>query len=148
MCVVAKMPFNLAVLDINAVDGIIEQFKYVEKWYIGGHSLGGSMAAAYLEEHAEDFEGLILLGSYSTTDLTSTDFEVLSVYGSEDTVLDREKYEDNKVNLPSDFHEVVIAGGCHAYFGMDGSQDGDGEPGISNEEHIAITVDAIINVMN
>ncbi|MBQ3601265.1 MAG: alpha/beta hydrolase, partial [Lachnospiraceae bacterium] len=87
LCVLLKMPFNLAVLDMNAADGIQEQFPEIENWYIGGHSLGGAMAASYLETHANDYQGLILLGSYSTADLSTTELEVLSIYGSEDTVL-------------------------------------------------------------
>ena len=147
MCVLVEMPFNLAVFDINAADGIREQYPHIEKWYIGGHSLGGSMAAAYLEKHTEDFDGLILLGSYSTADLSNTDLDVLSVYGSEDKVMNREKYAENKANLPSDFEEVVIEGGCHAYFGMYGEQDGDGTPTISHEKQIDLTANAILDML-
>ena len=148
MCVLVEMPFNLAVFDINAAEGIQEQYPEIEDWYIGGHSLGGSMAAAYLEKHPDDFEGLILLGSYSTADLSAVDIDVLSVYGSKDTVLNAEKYAENKSNLPEHFHEVVIDGGCHAYFGMYGPQEGDGIPDINNETQIAITAEAIADVID
>ena len=141
--VLVEMPFHLAVLDIKAAEGIREQYPQIEHWYIGGHSLGGSMAAAYLAEEADDFEGLILLGSYSATDLSETELSVVSIYGSEDLVMNREKYEENKANLPDEFSEVILDGGCHAYFGMYGAQEGDGTPEISNEEQIALTVDAI-----
>ena len=143
LCVLVKMPFNLAVLDINAANGITEQFPHVENWYIGGHSLGGSMAAGFLAENLTEFDGLILLGSYSTYDLSDAGVSVLSVYGSEDTVLNREKYNEYRVNLPDDFTEIVIDGGCHAYFGVYGPQDGDGTPEISNEEQISLTAEAI-----
>lgn len=141
--VLVEMPFNLAVFDINAADGIQEQYPEIKRWYIGGHSLGGSMAASYLADHTDSFEGLLLLGSYSATDLSVTDLEVISIYGSEDNVLDHEKYESNKVNLPEDFSEIVIDGGCHAYFGMYGEQDGDGDPDVTNESQIKITADII-----
>ena len=147
LCVLVEMPFHLAVLDINAADGVQKEYPAIEEWYIGGHSLGGSMAASYLADHAEDYEGLILLGSYSTADLSHTDLAVLSVFGSEDTVMNREKYAENKSNLPSDFSEYVIDGGCHAYFGMYGAQDGDGTPTIPNEEQIRLTVEYIIGIM-
>lgn len=143
LCVLVEMPFNLAVLDMNAADGIQEKYPEIEDWYIGGHSLGGSMAASYLEKHSDDYEGLILLGSYSTADLSDNELDVLSVYGSEDKVMNREKYDANKSNLPDDFVEVVIDGGCHAYFGMYGAQDGDGTPTISCEEQINLTANAI-----
>ena len=38
---------------------------------------------------------------------------------------------------------VVISGGNHAYFGMYGEQEGDGEATIENTEQIIITADAI-----
>ncbi len=147
LCVLVEMPFHLAVFDINAADGIQKEYPEIEEWYIGGHSLGGSMAASYLADHAEDYEGLILLGSYSTADLSDTDLAVLSVFGSEDTVMNREKYAENKSNLPRDFSEYVIDGGCHAYFGMYGAQDGDGTPTITNEEQIRLTVEHIVRIM-
>jgi hypothetical protein len=146
-CVLIEMPFNLAVLDMNAADGIRELYPEIEHWYIGGHSLGGSMAASYVEKHAEDFDGIILLGSYSTADLTSTNLSALSLYGSEDGVMNREKYEKYKKNLPTDLIEIKIDGGCHAYFGMYGDQDGDGNPSMSPEEQIKLTAEYITDLI-
>ena len=147
MCVLLEMPFNLAVFDVNAADSIQKKYPEIEEWYIGGHSLGGSMAASYLGNNAEDYEGLILLGSYAATDLSDTDIDVLLIYGSEDEVMNRENYEKNKLNLPDDFTEIVIDGGCHAYFGMYGAQDGDGTPAITNEEQISLTVEHVVEIM-
>lgn len=44
-----------------------------------------------------------MLASYSTSDLAESVLSVLSVYGSEDKVLNAEKYEANKANLPAEF---------------------------------------------
>ena len=142
-CVLLEMPFNLAVLDMDAAEGIQELYPEIEHWYIGGHSLGGSMAASYLEKHQEEYEGLILLGAYSTADLSASELDVLSVNGSEDGVMNREKYEKYRENLPDDLTEFVIDGGCHAGFGMYGAQDGDGVPSITSEEQIVATAEAI-----
>lgn len=144
LCVLLEMPFNLAVLNMNAADGILERFPYVESWYIGGHSLGGSMAAYYIEANADSFDGLILLGSYSSKELSGLDFRALSIYGSNDKVLNRPKYDECRSNLPSSFTEFEIDGGCHAYFGMYGAQYGDGTPTITAEEQIIKTSDIII----
>lgn len=141
LCVLIEMPYNLAVFDINAADGITEQFPEIESWYIGGHSLGGSMAASYLDGNTDKIDGLVLLGSYSTADLT--DSRVLSIYGSEDKVMNYEKYLKYKKNLPSDFTEVVIDGGNHSGFGMYGHQEGDGWAKIDKIEQITKTVEAI-----
>ena len=143
LCVLTEMPFHLAVLDINAAAGIQELFPEIQNWYMGGHSLGGSMAASYLGNNTTNFDGLILLGSYSTADFSESDLRVLSIYGSEDHVLNMDKDKEYKLNLPSDLSEVVIDGGCHAYFGMYGDQEGDGIPSIQNTEQIQITADEI-----
>lgn len=143
LCVLVKMPLNLAVLDVSAADGVREAYTDIDRWYIGGHSLGGSMAASYIGEHADSFEGLVLLGSYSTADLSSGDVDVLSVYGSEDRVMNAEKYEKYKSNLPEGFTEYVLEGGCHAFFGMYGEQDGDGEAEITNIKQIKLTAEKI-----
>ena len=87
---------------------------------------------------------MVLWAAYSTQDLTDSGLAVLSVYGSEDGVLDREKYEQYRPNLPADAVEIVIDGGCHAGFGHYGAQDGDGIPAISSDEQIVRTVDEIL----
>ena len=143
LCVLVEMPYNLAVLDVNAADGICDKYPEIEHWYIGGHSLGGSMAASYIEKNSDLFDGLILLGAYSTADLASGSVDVLSIYGSEDGVMNREKYEKYKENLPSDLNEHVIEGGSHAYFGTYGEQKGDGTAAITNEEQMEYTAELI-----
>ena len=140
VAVLCEMPFNLAVLNVNAADGIAEALPEVEHWYVGGHSLGGSMAASYAASHSY-VEGVVLLGAYSTADLS--DKRVLSVYGSEDRVMNREKYESYKGNLPADLSETVIEGGNHAEFGMYGEQAGDGVASISAERQIDLTAEAV-----
>ena len=144
LCVLVKMPFRLAVFDINAADGIRENFPEVSNWYIGGHSLGGSMAASYLQKNHESFEGIFLLGSYSTASLGGKGLSALSVYGSLDGVLNKEKYEKNLSNMPENFRELVIEGGNHAYFGAYGEQKGDGAATLTREEQIRITAEAFI----
>ncbi len=146
-CVLVEMPFNLAVLDINAAEDIRSMYPEIDDWYIGGHSLGGSMAASHLSSNTEKYKGLVLLGSYSTADISDTDIDVISLYGSEDNVMNREKYNKYRSNLPSDFYDIEIKGGCHAYFGMYGEQDGDGVANISAEEQIFITANSIYEII-
>ena len=145
LCILVKMPFNLAVFNIDGADGIQSSYPEISHWFIGGHSLGGSMAAVYAEKHENSFDGLILLASYSTSDLRGTSLKVLSVYGSEDRVLNRDKYKANLSNLPDSTREYVIYGGCHAYFGSYGRQSGDGEPTITPDEQRRLTIKWLIN---
>ena len=97
------------------------------------------MASSYLSQHSSAFQGLILLGAYSTADLSESGLSVLSVYGSEDLILNRDAYEKTRSNLPKDFSEIVLEGGCHAGFGMYGPQEGDGSPMLSTSEQIIQT---------
>lgn len=142
-CALVEMPANLAVLDVNAADGLSRQHPEIKDWYIAGHSLGGAMAAGYAASHADELEGLILLAAYSTEDLSQSGLRVLSVYGSADGVMDRDSYEKYRAELPADTTELVIEGGCHSQFGSYGAQDGDGEPTISGAEQIRLTADAV-----
>lgn len=147
LTVLVPMPANLAVLDVDAAEGIVEHYDYIEDWYMAGHSLGGSMAASYLSEQMDTdyFEGLILLAAYSTVDFSESYIDVLSIYGDQDKVMNREKYEKYYTNLPVDYtHEEIIEGGNHAQFGDYGLQDGDGKAKISGEEQMLQTVTYIL----
>lgn len=141
--VIVPMPFNLAVFNVNGADGVQERFPAVHRWVLMGHSLGGSMAAAYADQHDGQWAGLVLLGAYSTADLSDNDIDILAIRGSNDHVLNEQAYNDNRHNLAFDTPEVIIDGGNHAQFGDYGSQSGDGESSISPEEQQAITADAI-----
>ena len=138
--VLVRMPLNLAVLDLNAAKGIPEQYPQIKHWYIGGHSLGGSMAASHAANNTSAYDGLVLLASYSTADLRASGLPVISIFGSEDGVLNMEKYAEYRRNFPTVFEEHIIEGGCHAGFGSYGPQDGDGVPTITGEEQMAKTV--------
>lgn len=144
LCVLLHMPANLAVLDMNAAEGIVEEYPEIESWYIGGHSLGGSMAASYAAKNIEELDGVILLASYSTAALQDSSLNVVSVYGSNDQILNLDKYDEYRENLPKNFCEEVIDGGNHAYFGAYGLQEGDGEPQITNNVQIQTAVDIIV----
>lgn len=142
-CVAIEMPYNLPFFGIDAADGIQNKYPLVDKWYMMGHSLGGVMAGTYLVEHYKSYEGLILLASYVTDSLVHTDLDVISVYGTEDKILNMHSYEKNKINYPEDFIEMKIHGGNHAYFGVYGFQKGDGQATITNEQQMQQTVDVL-----
>jgi pimeloyl-ACP methyl ester carboxylesterase len=133
-CVLAEMPFNLAVFDINAADRVYEKLPQIKNWYIGGHSLGGAMASAYAGGHMDRIRGLILLGAYIYGDINADD--ALTVYGTEDQGLEKIDYTTNV---------IVIDGGNHAQFGNYGPQDGDGEATILPETQQDIAVQSILD---
>ena len=141
VCLV-KMPFNLAFFGMNKADEIIGNNGY-EHYYIGGHSLGGVFAAEYASENNEKIDGLIMLAAYSASEIKN-ETETILIYGSEDKVLNLEKYHESFSNLPGDAEEHIIPGGNHAQFGSYGAQKGDGEASITPEMQIEETVEIII----
>ena len=143
LCVAVKMPLRLAVLDMYAADGIAARYPDVTRWSIGGHSLGGAMAASYAAAHTDEYEALVLLAAYSTTELPEG-LSVVSIYGDQDQVMNREKYARYQTNLPEDVQELVISGGNHAQFGDYGHQKGDGMAAVSPEEQLTQTLQAIL----
>ena len=61
VCLV-KMPLRFAFFAPNRADDLIEEYGY-SHWYIGGHSLGGAIAANYAAGHPELLDGVILLAA-------------------------------------------------------------------------------------
>ena len=145
-CFLIKMPCNLAIFGQNKAKKIMDSYEY-DHWYLSGHSLGGAMAASYASGHLESLNVLVLLAAYPTKSLKSDSFSVLSLYGSEDGVLNMEKVEEGKAYMPVDYAEVCIEGGNHAQFGNYGEQKGDHAADISREEQQAQTVEAILKMM-
>lgn len=145
-CFLIKMPCNLAIFGQNKAEKIMNSYDY-EHWYLSGHSLGGAMAASYAAGHLESLDGLALLAAYPTKSLESNSFSVVSIYGSEDGILNMEKVEEGREWMPSDYTEVCIEGGNHAMFGNYGKQKGDCDASISRKEQQNQTVAAIVQMV-
>jgi len=143
LVVLVPAPLNLMVFDMDAADRIFPQFPEIEHWAVGGHSLGGAMAANYLYTNPGIADGLILWASYpaESNDLSSSDLQVLSIYGTLD-MAGMEKFDASRALLPSDTTWVVIEGGNHAQFGDYGPQPGDNVAIISAADQQAQIVDA------
>lgn len=132
-CVLVEMPFHLAVFNPNAAQDILSTVSGIDQWYLAGHSLGGAMASSHMKKNAQDFAGLILLAAYPLND---AEIPTLTLYGSEDKVVD-----PDKINAVDD--AIAIPGGNHAYFGNYGEQEGDGRAEITREAQQNFTVEAI-----
>ena len=143
VCVLPRMPENLAILSESAASAIPEKVPQIKEWYLAGHSLGGVAASKYIGEHADEYAGMIFCASYTLTDLSESGLRVLSIYGTEDKVMNRGKYAECMSNLPDETETFLIEGGCHSYFGCYGIQEGDGNPTITNEEQIDLVAEEI-----
>lgn len=108
----------------------------IQHWFIGGHSLGGIVAASVAASNPEDWAGLVLFASYTTkrADLSETDLPVLSVYGAVDHLVPPAATHANARYLPTNTMYVNIPGANHAGFGFYGPQKGDGKANITAEE--------------
>jgi hypothetical protein len=125
--IIVKMPFDLAVFAFRRAEDVVSN---IRPWLIGGHSLGGAMAARFLAREGEGYrtlEGLVLLGAYPADDLSMTDYRVVSIWASEDGLATAEEREETAPLLPPDTEYIIIEGGNHAGFGEYGPQQEDGE---------------------
>lgn len=145
-CFLIKMPFRMAVFGANKADDIIRAYDY-DEFFIGGHSLGGSIAAGYALSHPDDLTGVIMLASYPTGKLDDS-MKYLSIYGRNDRVLEIEPYEKSKSDWPKNAEELIIEGANHSQFGRYGLQRGDGEALISCDEQEDKTVEAILDLVS
>ena len=123
--VMPKLPLNLAIFGIDAVDNVMEQYPEVQKWYVAGHSMGGAMISKYAFQHEDKIDGIIFLGSYPADDFSTKSIPMLSIYGEVDALATVEKIENNKKFMSKNTTMHMIKGGNHAHFGMYGEQKGD-----------------------
>ena len=137
----SKLPFRMAIFDVNASDKTINDYNY-KSIIVSGHLMGGVAASSYASSNTDNIDGVVLLAAYPTSKISDST-PLLSIYGSEDKVLQKDAY-NNAVELPYDFEEVVIAGGNHAYYGNYGEQSGDGKATITREKQQDDTVSAIV----
>ena len=146
-CFIVEMPFNLAFFGLDSADSIVSNSNFTyDKWYISGHSLGGVVASYYVKNHSTDYDGLILLASYPAEDLNNV--SVLSIYGSNDKVLNKETYDKSKGLMDYNLTEYVINGGNHAQFASYGNQAGDGVATIPSENQRKQTEKEILEFIN
>lgn len=145
----ASMPLSLAVLDPGRARALEAAAPDVQRWAVGGHSLGGAMAAAYATEGDAGLRGLVLLAAYppASSDLRTTGLRVLSVLGDRDQVVNRDNWDDGVGRLPTDTVYLMLAGGNHAQFGDYGPQPGDGEAALSRAEQQRMTAEAISELL-
>lgn len=148
--IIVPMPFNLAVLDGNKGEEVIKAYPEIKTWVVGGHSLGGVMAADFAYKHLNEVKGLVMFAAYpqDKDNLSHSNIKVLSIYGTEDGCADIDKIQGAKTILPKTSEFKAIEGGNHAQFGNYGFQKGDKEAKISTAEQQSITVQYTVNLLS
>lgn len=136
--VIAKQPLGIAFLSINAFEHAQSEFPDITRWVVGGHSLGGTVAAIEANDHGADASspavGLLLYASYPASNMSaSLRSQVLSISGTNDGLATPAKIQASAADLPADARFEAIEGAVHSYFGDYGTQPGDGTPTISHD---------------
>lgn len=139
-----KSPLYFPLLSVNAASEVVGLKRHTNL-YMMGHSLGGTSAALFLSGNKDEtFKGIVFLASYPNRELNDS-YRCLSIYGSNDTVLNKAEYEKNRSNFPAKMAEIVIDGGNHSNFGDYGFQRGDGAASISRDEQTRQTKNAVVD---
>ena len=148
--VIVPMPLKLAVLGGNKANNVIGDYPEIKNWAIGGHSLGGVMAANFAYKNPSSIKALILYASYpqESNNMSTQDIKVLSSWGSKDGVADIIKIKAAETLLPKDSIFESIEGGNHSQFGNYGFQKGDNASNISTNQQQQIAVKSTIDILN
>ena len=148
MTVIVPMPLDLAIFGVNRANDVIAAYPDIKQWIIGGHSLGGSMAAQYAKDNASKLAGIVFMGSYPAGDMSQSPLSMVTIHGSLDGLATPTKIADSLKLLPATSREVLIEGGNHAQYGNYGPQSGDGVATISRNEQQQQTVKAIVELVD
>ncbi len=133
--VIIKLPYDIAFFDPNGAQAVMDANPDVERWVVGGHSLGGVMASSVAGRDDARIQGLLLWGSYPNASIADrTGLEVTSIFGSEDGLTTPADIDRTKDRLPPGTVFVEVQGGNHAFFGDYGEQGGDGVATITREQ--------------
>lgn len=150
LVVVVRMPLSLAVLGANRAEAVMAAFPDVENWAVGGHSLGGAMAATFASRHPDQVKGLVLWAAYppDSADLSAASgLKAAVIYGTEDGLATPEEVLGAKAQLPPSTVFTAIEGGNHSQFGNYGHQSGDGEAQIPVEAQQALVISATLALL-
>ena len=112
---------------MNIANEVINSYPQISSWGIGGHSLGGTMAAQFAYDNPSKIQGLVLWAAYpaSGTNLTKQTILVTTIHGTNDGLITNTQIDSSLKLLPTNTVRVEIAGGNHAQFGWYGEQPGD-----------------------
>jgi hypothetical protein len=147
LVVIVPMPLDLAILGSKRGDKVQDHFTNISKWTIGGHSLGGVMAASRISKSPESWDRLFLIASYpqDTLSLSNQTLPVISILGSQDGLVSHEIWQSSLELLPATTVTKLIDGGNHAGFGDYGPQEGDLTASISPSAQREETIKALKN---
>ncbi|MBC8162821.1 MAG: alpha/beta hydrolase [Roseiflexaceae bacterium] len=150
LAVIVPMPLNLAIFDPSGAERVIAAYPQITHWAIGGHSMGGAMAATYANDNLDVVKGLVLWAAYpQESDSLAAQQGVLgtAVFGTNDGLVDELERQQALDFMPPEAASLLIAGGNHAQFGSYGDQPNDGVATITRADQQAQTVAATLELL-
>ena len=127
LIVVLREPLGFSIADSDHAQTVIDRHPEIQSWAVGGHSLGGVVAASFADTHPQ-IKALVLYAAYPEAPLQRTDLKVVSLYGGADELTTPAEIEESKADLPPATAYVEVPGAAHSTFGDYGLQTGGGQP--------------------
>jgi len=145
---VPQMALRLAVTGMQRAGGIVAAHPGISRWVIGGHSMGGAMAAAFVYKNPGVFDGLFFLASYASAmhAMPDSTLPMTMIYGTLDDVTRKSEFEASSERLPPHTRFVPIEGGDHYQFGS--FHDAVRTATISREEQQRQTVKSLLTFLD
>ena len=156
MAVLPSFPLGLAVLNSSAASSVFAAYPSVHRWVLGGHSMGGTIAASYAARTkarsaspGNRVAGLLFLAAYPDkgADLSAYGLPTTCISATMDGLSSSEKAARGRLFMPTGARLVEIAGGNHAQFGEYGPEKGDGTAEISGPRQRADTIEETLALL-
>ena len=156
LTVIVKMINDIAFgPSVERASRVISDYPDIQKWAIGGHSMGGFGACSYTKEYTDNIDGVVLWAAYPTEVARLDDkiIKVISIYGTNDGLATPEEIDDSREDLPLYTQFVAVEGGNHTQFGWydtspDPIQPGDNPADITHQQQQDIIVQETVDFLD
>ncbi len=147
--VIPDMPLGLSFLASGVAEKVMTAHQEVDRWVVGGHSLGGAMAVSFIDDHPGSVRGLLLWAAYPAASVDVSDEQIFAtaISGTADGLVSFRQVSEARSRLPLSYEIVPIEGGNHSGFGAYGPQEGDGEATIDREDQWNLIVEASVRLL-
>lgn len=144
LCALLKMPFHSVYTAPDRARGITYKYEDVNMWYTGGHGKGSRQAEKFIMDNKQEFKGMLYLGAFPKKDMSDTEFNSITIYGTKDNIMGTGKYKKNSRKFSKAKDEDEIKGGNHSNFCFTRkSLKGDGKASVSQTDQTDEAADFI-----
>ncbi len=152
---IVRLPWRFAPLESHRDEAIAQARALMAAhpetsgWVAAGHSLGGAIAARWMQAPQPGVAALVLVGTTHPKDhdLSALTLPVTKVYADHDDVAPAHRVLGNRALLPASTQWLEIKGGNHSQFAHYGRQLFDGDATITREEQQRQTRGALLQAL-